>query len=278
LGNKQAVHLNLGDVNRFRTKRFCETTKRGGPPAPATVDHEVELLKRMLNFAVDCGDLSHNPISRAKLLRKPNVRRSVVDDEAFARLFDSAEPNLKPIILTAYDTGMRLREVLDLRWSQVDLASGSIYLAAQDTKTQQPRTPVLLSRTKEVLKILPRHIHSEHLFVNPVTGKPWNDIKKMFRRACKKAGLEGLWFHDLRRSFVTNARRRGVPESVIMKMTGHKTRSVFDRYNVVSEDDLHEAVKLIESKAGKIPGQLGHFLDTCGSVAAANEKSPSVNC
>jgi integrase len=136
----------------------------------------------------------------------------------------------------------------------------------------------LLSRTKEVLKILPRHIHSEHLFVNPVTGKPWNDIKKMFRRACKKAGLEGLWFHDLRRSFVTNARRRGVPESVIMKMTGHKTRSVFDRYNVVSEDDLHEAVKLIESKAGKIPGQLGHFLDTCGSVAAANEKSPSVNC
>ncbi len=65
------------------------------------------------------------------------------------------------------------------------------------------------------------------------------------------ADLEHIWFHDLRRSFITNARRRGVPESVAMRMSGHKTRSVFDRYNVVSEDDLRDAVDRIEAGRDK---------------------------
>jgi len=81
------------------------------------------------------------------------------------------------------------------------------------------------------------------------------------QRACIKAGLAGLWFHDLRRSFITNARRRGVPESVVMKMSGHKTRAVFDRYNIVNGEDLRAAVKKIE--AG-IALDLGHVWDTAG--------------
>ena len=72
------------------------------------------------------------------------------------------------------------------------------------------------------------------------------------RRACKAAKLaDGIWFHDLRRSFVTNARRRGVPESVVMRMSGHRTRAVFDRYNIVEEDDLREAVRRIEAGSAK---------------------------
>jgi len=71
-------------------------------------------------------------------------------------------------------------------------------------------------------------------------GKPWG---------LKRLKLKDNWFHDLRRSFVTRARRMGVPESVVMRMSGHKTRAVFDRYNIVSEEDLREAVARIE--AGK---------------------------
>ena len=73
----------------------------------------------------------------------------------------------------------------------------------------------------------------------------------MFKRACKGAGVpcggkDGLWFHDLRRSFVTRARRAGVPESVVMRMSGHRTREVFDRYNIVAEDDLRAGLALLE--------------------------------
>ena len=83
----------------------------------------------------------------------------------------------------------------------------------------------------------------------------------MFRRAGQAAGLSGLWFHDLRRSFVTNARRHGVPESVVMRMSGHRTRAVFDRYNIVEEDDLRDAVKRIEAGIARNSGSLGHDLD-----------------
>jgi hypothetical protein len=69
------------------------------------LDKEVELLKRMLNYAVACGSLASNPIAAVKLLRKPNVRRSVLDGAAFERLLTAAEDQLKPIILVAFDTG-----------------------------------------------------------------------------------------------------------------------------------------------------------------------------
>ncbi len=196
-----------------------------------------------------------------KLLRKPNVRRSVLDEAGFERLLALAEDQLKPIILVAFDTGMRLREILGLRWSQVDLKLGMIKLGAEDTKTEQPRTVFLTSRVSQALESQPRHIKSEYVFTNPKTEEAWDDIRKMFSRACTAAKLTGVWFHDLRRSFVTNARRRGVPESVVMKMSGHRTRAVFDRYNIIEEDDLREAVKRLEAGVAKRRGGSGQDLD-----------------
>ena len=72
-------------------------------------------------------------------------------------------------------------------------------------------------------------------------------MKKRFLRSVQAAELHGLWFHDLRRSFITRARRVGVPESVVMRMSGHRTRAVFERYNVVDTEDLRAAVRALES-------------------------------
>lgn len=183
LGPRVAAELTVKHVDDYRTRRLGEKTVRGVPPAPATLDKEVELLKRMLNYAVTCGSLKSNPIGAAKLLRKANVRRSVLDDLAFEKLFAAAEPALRPILLVAYDTGMRLREVLGLNWSQVDLKAGVVKLAAQDTKTEEPRTVFLTSRVREALASLPRYLKSDSVFTNPQTRKAWNDIRKMFHRA-----------------------------------------------------------------------------------------------
>ena len=78
---------------------------------------------------------------------------------------------------------------------------------------------------------------------------------------CKDAGLDTLWFHELRRSFVTRARRAGIPESVVMRMSGHKTRAVFDRYNIVNEEDLRAAVDKLDEQSKSLIN-LGQDLDT----------------
>jgi len=135
------------------------------------------------------------------------------------------------------------------------LKTGTVRLAPQDTKGGEHRILPMTARVKEVLSKLPRHLLSDYVFPSPATGRPWRDLDRKFAKACRAAGLDGLWFHDLRRSFVTNARKRGVPESVIMKLSGHRTREVFDRYNIVNEDDLRDAVRLIEASGG-------HDLDT----------------
>lgn len=110
---------------------------------------------------------------------------------------------------------------------------------------------VLTERVRQALHALPRGLGRAHVFVNPGSGKRWIDVRKPFPRALEASGLQGLWFHDLRRSFVTRARKRRVPESVAMRMSGHRTRAVFHRYNVVDDEDLRAAVRALENP--------GHF-------------------
>ena len=247
LGNRVAQNLGQRDIDEYRALRLAETTRRGGPPCPATLDRELAQLKRMASYALECGRLKSNPLMHVKLLRKPNVRQSVIDEETFSKLVDAAGAEFRPILVMAYDTGMRKGEILNLLWSQIDLKAGTVRLGAEDTKTNRARTIILTARALDAIKRRPRQLRSEYVFFNPSTGKGWVNIDAPFAEARAAIGRPDLWFHDLRRSFVTNARRRGVPESVVMKMSGHRTRSVFDRYNVIEDEDIRTAVRAIEA-------------------------------
>jgi len=248
LGGKKVVELNQADVDQYRVRRRGEVSKRGGPPSPTTLDREVELLKRIANYAVKAGKLATSPLAGGKLLKEPNARASRIEEEAFGELLRHAPPHLRSVMTIAFDTGMRLKEILRLRWDQVVLTGqrGKIILEAQDTKTRKARIVPLTARAREELQRYPRHLTSRHVFTNPATGKSYEDIGRSFTTATLAADLKGLWFHDLRRSYITNARKRGIPESVIMQITGHRTRAVFQRYNIVSEEDLFAAAKQYE--------------------------------
>jgi integrase len=104
-----------------------------------------------------------------------------------------------------------------------------------------------------------------------VKGKRITTFIKAFRAACTKAGCPGRIPHDLRRTAVRNLVRAGIPERVAMQMTGHKTRSVFERYNIVSECDLIDAAKKLNAMQSLLPDgpasnsdRDGHNLGTVG--------------
>jgi integrase len=249
LGARPAADLSLLDVDAYRAARMRERTHRGTPPAPATLDREVELLKRIINYAVACRLLGRNPIADVKLLGRANTRKSVVDDRGFDALYGAAAEHLRPVIVTAYDTGCRLNELLGLRWDQVDLDAEHpvAHLHAGETKNDDARDIYLTPRAEAVLRDLRAKATQAcpFVFVNPRTGGRYRDVRKSFASAASAAGRPELWFHDLRRSFVTRARRRGIPESVVMRMSGHKTNAVFKRYNIVEDKDVQEAARLL---------------------------------
>jgi integrase len=158
-----------------------------------------------------------------------------------------------------YYCGVRVNEARQIEWPQVNLDVRLIRLEEEQTKTEEARVVPLPS----VLIAMLREIE-------PKTGRVFSDVnlRVEFEKACGACGLgkrtkmepkdedgyvwykyKGLLLHDLRRSAVRNLRKAGINESVIMKISGHKTAEVFRRYNIVSTDDVSTAMRTLELKA-----------------------------
>jgi integrase len=161
---------------------------------------------------------------------------------------------VRPIITFAYITGWRIRsEVLSLQWRQVDFVSGDVRLDPGSTKNREGR---VFPFTAELRTLLTAQLAEHETLKQAGKIVPWvfqRDGERIagFRRAwitaCKAAGCPGRIPHDLRRTAVRNLVRAGIPERVAMQMTGHKTRSVFERYNIVSDGDLRDAAKRLDA-------------------------------
>ena len=169
----------------------------------------------------------------------------------------------------SYTFGWRMQsEVLALSTESGRFRDRNVAARCQEKQRTEKRrlvylTPELqdmIANQIERVKALSRKLNRviPYLFPNPRKGKfhgePLRDFRKAWITACRKAGLAGMLRHDFRRSAVRNLVRSGVPETVAMKVTGHKTRSVFDRYNITSDADLREATrKLFGHNLGTIP-------------------------
>jgi integrase len=150
----------------------------------------------------------------------------------------------------AYLTGWRKGEIISLKWTDVDRDAGAIRLRPEAAKTGRGRTVMLEGDLAELIerrwksRLFEKHGNvrvTELVFHR--AGKPVGDFKKAWATACQAAGVAGKLFHDLRRTAARNMVRAGVPERVAMMVTGHVTRCMFDRYNIVSEDDLRMAAQ-----------------------------------
>lgn len=253
-GSRLVSEMLPPDIEEYQQMRLKEGKAR------ATIDQEVGAAKAVIYKAFQAKKLNFTVVSAFKEVHKllspgGNTRGFVLTKEQYDNLYSHLPDYLKPIVATAYYTGMRRGEILGLTWNRVDLKNRLITLRAEDTKTKQARIVPICSNLAEMLANLPSRIHSADTvnYLFGYKGKPVRkDIRGGLTSACEKSGIpygryKGMTFHDLRHTFNTNMRRSGVPEGVIMKMTGHRTRTMFDRYDHPNLDDAHKAVETMQS-------------------------------
>lgn len=222
------------------------------------INRELTTLKRMFSLAVQSGRMSHKPF--IAMLSEAPPRAGFLAADQFEEIRRRLPESVQGVAAFAFLTGWRVvSEVVPLRWSQVDLAGGTVRLEPGMGKTGEARTFPLTRALRQVLKTqrartdgAQRRLGKLVPFVFHDEGNPIKRFDKFWKVAATAAGYPWTIPHDLRRCGVRNLVRAGVPERVAMQMTGHKTRSVFERYNIVSEGDYRDAARRIDSEESGI--------------------------
>ena len=242
-GDKLLKDITPAMVEEYKQKRLADPSGRTPDKltAPATVNRELALLKTVFNKAIRNEKAERNPAQLVKLLKENNERNRLLSTDEYIRLLAASSEQLKPIIKLAYYTGMRQGEILNLTWGQVDTKKGFITLRPEDTKTNEGRLIPLAAELVELFKAMPRGLPSVRFF--QYKGKAFgSSFQKAFNAAKKRAGIEDFTFHDLRHTAINNFRLAGHDFFRIMAVSGHKTMSVFKRYNTVTEEELKALV------------------------------------
>jgi integrase len=229
------------------------------------INRELTTLRRMFSLAIESERLLHAPYIAE--LEEDNVRQGFFEPEQFSAVLAHLPEAIRPVIQFAAITGWRIdSEVLTLEWRQVDFAARTVRLEPGTTKNREGR---MFPFTRELRLVLQTQWAEQeelrkaghltpYVFVRMVakgrggdkSPKPITSFAKAWKTACTAAGCPGRIPHDFRRTAVRSLERAGVPRSVAMKLTGHKTESVYRRYAIVSEGDLTDAARKLDAAAG----------------------------
>lgn len=211
--------------------------RRGEGAAAATVNRETSGLSRMCRLAVRTGRLAPMPIFPDRLRENP-PRQGFFEHREYLAVRRYLPSAYQDILDFAYYSGWRPREITGLTWDEVDLTAGVIRLTPHRSKRRTGRVPPISGPLAAVLqrRLAKRRPGDPTVFQRD--GVPIRRWRKAWGRACRLAGVPGRILHDCRRTAARNLIRAGVPERIAMALTGHKTRAIFDRYNIVNEHEL----------------------------------------
>jgi integrase len=244
-GDCRAHSLGTDAVKKYVAQRLAAGA------ANATMNRELAALKRMFNLGLQAEKIHRKPY--IPMLKENNARQGFFEHGEFVAFRNALPDYFKAVVTFAYYTGWRKQEILSLKWNQVDLNARTVRLDVGTTKNDKGRLVILDGELLEAIQGQWERRKVAEIPGQPPTllcpyvfhrdGKPIKDPRKAWNNARKETGLAAKTLHDFRRTAVRDMVRAGVNERVAMMISGHQTRSVFDRYNIVSEDDLKEAAR-----------------------------------
>jgi integrase len=240
-GHLRADQITTNTLNKYIAKRRKQGRKN------ATINRELSLLRRACNLGLRADPPKVTSVPRIQKLAENNIRKGFFEHAEYQRLLDALPEHLRPVLTFAYYTGCRRNEILSLQWKQIDLTNKMVRLEPGTTKNKDARLIPLTRDLAATLQTLHQQRELSCPWVFPYHGQRIHTFTTAWNNACTAAGLvdengrHNKIFHDLRRTGVRNLVRAGVPELVAMRISGHRTRSVFDRYNIVNEEDLQMA-------------------------------------
>jgi integrase len=233
----RASEITTEAMRKFIDKRLAEGAAKG------TINGSLAALSSMFWLAFKGGLLRRDDIPHFPLFRKLDNQRWIrLNPEEFERLRSALPEHLKAPTRLAYFNGLRREEVFGLQWSDVDWDAGVIRLSGKVTKTGEPRmTPIPPPVLADLKALFPKRTPGLG-FVFENDGRRIQGFRKAWRSALKRAKLpEGFVFHGLRYCAASNLTSAGVPQALAQRITGHKTGSIWKRYNLSSEADIAEA-------------------------------------
>jgi integrase len=260
-GRFRACRITSEHIRGYIVRRQSEGLANG------TINRELAALKRMFRLANQQTPPLVATTPHIPHLHENNVRQGFFTEEEYKVLRGVLPDHAKLPLIIAYWTGMRAGEILMLRWEQIDLERGSLRLEPGTTKNNKGR---LIPLVNEVVKAL-WHWKQQTLqrypscsWVCHYRGKRLLNIPtKSWKKACQWVGLKAKLFHDLRRTAVRNMVRAGVTERVAMTISGHRTRSIFDRYDIVNDTDITRAGMLLEGTTQKSGAEMEGYTNIC---------------
>lgn len=255
-GDCRAVDLTAEAVDRYVEERLAAGKR------PATVNRETQLLGQAFRLALRRKRVTAAPWIR-RLSETGNRREGFLEPAEVEALAAALPEDLRDFTRFGYLSGWRKGEIASLRWADVDRDGRVVRLRPEASKNEHGRLLPLEGVLGELIekRWTAREYQTQdgQVALSPYVfhraGEPVGDFRKAWASACKAAGLAGKLFHDLRRSAVRNMVRAGVSERVAMDVSGHKTRSIFDRYDITSEKDRREALQRTDAYVQGAPAR-----------------------
>ena len=223
-------------IEKYKTMRLEKVS-------PATVNRELACLKHMYTKAIEWEYVKSNPAKGVRLLKEPPGRLRYLNPEEIERLVSACAGHIRPIVITALNTGMRKSEILNLRWQEIDLVNRKITVI--NAKNNESRVIPINQTLYQELLGLSKRAKGEYVFPDR-NGYPFKEVKTAFSSALKRAGIEDFRFHDLRHTFGSHLVMQGVDIRTVQQVMGHKEIRMTMRYSHLSPEYVQEAMERLD--------------------------------